>query len=625
MNLSENTVLKENYTFFVANADGNTSSSEHGFYHRDTRLLKIYAWEFGAQVHSLVRHAPRADHFWAHYADVDDHAQHLGVQRHLAISPGNLQDKIEVHNTSLDVQSLTLTLHLAANFADLFEVRGWHNIDRTWDSKVGEAGLEFHYTAQDRQTLDVGVIFSHPPSSLTEHAASFTVTLEAGERWQLSVTTSCYDSGENATTSPSLPDYLTWRHQFEEMVSALPEPHYRPVLAQAVDDLRALVLATDEGLFPAAGIPWFVAAFGRDALITALMLLPAKTEFSTQLALGTLRHLASKQGLESNDFRAEAPGKIMHEARYGELSRMGHVPHTRYYGTVDATPLFIILLRETYRVTGDVRIVETLRSHWEAALTWLETTGDIDGDGFLEFTPAAPGQGLNVQSWKDSGDSMSHASGELARGALAVSEVQGYAFAAYRAAADFYLALGESSTCKRYNDLADSLKYKFHEAFWLPELNTYAMALDGDKQPLCVHNSDAGQLLWTGIVPMDIAPKLVATLFSEENWSGWGVRTLGANERRYNPVSYHNGSVWPHDNALIASGLARYGFTEEANAIRSAMFEIASSQADKRLPELVAGYSRSDLPPVPYPAACRPQAWDAAALVYLADVGKLEP
>ncbi|MEM7735929.1 MAG: glycogen debranching N-terminal domain-containing protein [Deinococcota bacterium] len=625
MNLSENTVLKENYTFFVANADGNTSSAEHGFYHRDTRLLKTYAWTFGERVRLLVRHAPRADHFWAHYADVEDHAQYVGVQRHVAIGVGCLEDVIELHNTSPEPQTITLELRLEADFADLFEVRGWHDIARTWESKVVEAGLEFHYTAQDGQILKASVLLSQPPSSLTEQAVSFTVSLAPGERWQLTATSTCYDSGDSAATSPSLPDYPTWQHQFEKIVAALPEPHYRPVLAQAVDDLRTLVLATDEGLFPAAGIPWFVAAFGRDALITALMMLPTKTEFSTQLALGTLQHLAAKQGTEHDDFRAEAAGKIMHEARYGELSRTGQVPHTRYYGTVDATPLFIILLRETYRVTGDVRIVENLRPHWEAALRWMEKTGDIDGDGFLEFTPAAPGQGLNVQSWKDSGDSMSHASGELAKGELAVSEVQGYAFAAYRAAADFYLALGESSTCKRYNDLADSLKQNFHEAFWLAGMNTYAMALDGDKQPLRVHNSDAGQLLWTGIVPMEVASKLVATLFSEENWSGWGVRTLGTGEQRYNPVSYHNGSVWPHDNALIASGLARYGFVEEANAIRGAMFDIASSQADKRLPELIAGYPRSSLPPVPYPAACRPQAWDAAALVYLADVGKLEP
>ena len=247
----------------------------------------------------------------------------------------------------------------------------------------------------------------------------------------------------------------------------------------------------------------------------------------------------------------------------------------------------------------------------------MKTFGDADGDGFLEFKGGEKGKGLVVQSWKDSWDSMSHEDGTLAEGALAVCEVQGYAYAAYRAAADFYTELGEETEAVRWREEAETLKAEFHKAFWSEDMQTYAMALDGEKRPLRVHNSDAGQLLWTGIVPDETAPKLVQTLFSDANWSGWGVRTLGKDEARYNPVSYHNGSVWPHDNALIAGGLARYGFSEEVAQIREATFDLAASQRDKRLPELVAGYERTDAPPVPYPVACRPQAWDAAALLYL--------
>jgi len=245
------------------------------------------------------------------------------------------------------------------------------------------------------------------------------------------------------------------------------------------------------------------------------------------------------------------------------------------------------------------------------------TDGDLDGDGFLEFVGAAAGQGLSVQSWKDSHDSLSHADGRLASGAIAVSEVQGYAYAAYYAAADFYGQLGEREQAGLWLERAVALKVKFHQAFWLADLGTYALALDGDKRPLKVHNSDAGHLLWSGIVPKEVAPRLVATLMSEALWSGWGIRTLGAGEVRYNPVSYHNGSVWPHDTALAAGGMANYGFTAEAEQIRRATLDLAASQADLRLPELIAGYPRSDAPPVPYPVACRPQAWDAAALVYL--------
>ena len=306
----------------------------------------------------------------------------------------------------------------------------------------------------------------------------------------------------------------------------------------------------------------------------------------------------------------------MHELRFGELTRLGDTPFGPYYGTVDATALFVMLLHQLYRQTGDLELVRELRPHWEAALTWMAEIADADGDGFLEFSGAGE-KGLAVQTWKDSWDSLSHRDGRLAEGAIAGSEVQGYAYAAYRAAADFYGALGQGDDVQSWRERAEKLKRSFHDRFWLDELQTYALALDGDKCPLEVQNSNAGQLLWTGIVPDDTAPKLVKTLFSEANWSGWGVRTLGAGEVRYNPVSYHNGSVWPHDTSLIAGGLARYGFRDEAARIRAALYDLASSQNDHRLPELVAGYPRTAAPPVPYPVACRPQAWDAAALLYL--------
>lgn len=313
----------------------------------------------------------------------------------------------------------------------------------------------------------------------------------------------------------------------------------------------------------------------------------------------------------------EAPGKILHEVRFGELSRLGRVPHARYFGTVDATPLFVGLLDAHARAVGDDRLVRALRPAWEAALAWIVGDGDPDGDGFVEFTPAAPGEGLTVQSWKDSGDSMSHADGSLAEGALAASEVQGYAYAAFRAAAGWYEAWGEHGDARIWRERAATLQARFHEAYWIDELDTYAMALDGAKRPLRVRNSGAGHLLWSGIVPEGHAERVARSPLAAPTWSGWGLRTLGTGEVRYNPVSYHNGSVWPHDTALFAAGLARYGFAAEARLVRDALYALASAQPDFRLPELVAGYPRDDRPPVPYPVACRPQAWDAAALVFL--------
>jgi glycogen debranching enzyme len=360
-----------------------------------------------------------------------------------------------------------------------------------------------------------------------------------------------------------------------------------------------------------------VAAFGRDALLTAWFLLPYRPD----VAAGTLRYLARWQAHVSDPAREAEPGKIMHELRFGELTRTGKTPHAPYYGSADATPLFLMLLDGYVTATGDDTLVSELRPAWEAALAWLLDRGDVDGDGFVEFGGDAEGTGhLTVQSWKDSHDSMSHASGELAVGPLAVSEVQGYTYAAYGAAARWYRGLGESGRADEWSNRADRLRDAFDAAFWLDELGTYAMALDGAKQPLAVLNSDAGQLLWTGIVADERAPRLVATLLSQRSWSGWGVRTLGEGEARYNPVSYHNGSVWPHDTALFAAGLADYGFKTESATVRTAILDLAGCQPDLRLPELVAGYARDGRPPVPYPVACRPQAWDAAALIYLASL-----
>ncbi len=617
---NDNLVLKENYTFFVGREDGQVLESEHGLYNRDTRFLSRYAWRFGDAFQTLLTHSARPDQFSAHYAKIEGPSQVVGVQRRLNVSAQALTDVLEFENTSPEAQTVEVTLDLAADFADLFEARAWRVAER--DGVVHETeeqGVRFRYRAKDGLEFATAITFSLAPAEMNEETIGFRLELSPQARSELRVQISLDSPLERS--EPRDLSYKMWREGFS--LRAESEPH-QAVLDQAIDDLRALLLFTECGLYPSAGIPWYVAAFGRDALLTAYMLLPHQSE----LARGTLRYLARYQGKSYDDFRAEAPGKIMHELRFGELTRTQQTPHSPYYGTVDAPALFVMLLHEVWQQTGDFSLVEELKPNWEAALKWLQEDGDVDGDSFVEFQGVEDfegAKGLSVQSWKDSYDSMSHADGTLARGELAVSEVQGYTYAAYRAAATFYSELGDEEDSSRYRDEADTLKTEFHKTFWLDDMQTYAMALDGDKRPLRVHNSDAGQLLWTGIVPEEVAPKLVNTLFSDANWSGWGVRTLGADEVRYNPVSYHNGSVWPHDTALIAGGLARYGFSEEARKIREATFELAASQADKRLPELVAGYPRTipegpsgaSAPPVPYPVACRPQAWDAAALLYL--------
>ncbi|ADI15974.1 glycogen debranching N-terminal domain-containing protein [Truepera radiovictrix] len=607
MDLSKDVVLKENYSFFVADGAGQITGGEHGLYNRDTRFLNRYCWRFGEAFETLLLHTPRPDRLRAHYARIEGPSQTVGIQRHLDFGARGFDDRLRVENTSPEPVEVALTLELGADFVDMFEARGWHRVARAPVALEPDgAAFRLRYRAEDGLETSVRLAPSQPPTAQEATGLRFVLPLQPGEVKVLTLEVTLHNP--LAVDAPGI-SYESWRAGFD--VPALSDGHGE-VLARAIDDLRALLLFTEHGLYPAAGIPWYVAAFGRDALLSAYMLLPHHPE----VAEGTLRFLAAYQGRTHDPVTAEAPGKILHEVRYGELSRTGKVPFRRYYGTVDATPLFVVLLHELYRVTGDLALVRELKPNWEAALAWMLEDGDPDGDGFLEFVGAPMGQGLSVQTWKDSHDSMSHADGYLASGAIAGSEVQGYAYDAFEAAATFYDALGEAGG-DRWRARASELKERFHEAFWVEELQTYAMALDGDKCPLRVHNSNAGQLLWTGIVPEAVAPRLVATLFSETNWTGWGFRTLGRGEKRYNPVSYHNGSVWPHDTALVAGGLARYGFAAEAARVREALFDLAHSQADRRLPELIAGYEREDAPPVPYPVACRPQAWDAAALLYL--------
>jgi glycogen debranching enzyme len=610
MDFRHNAVLKEHYTFLVADEEGQAVGGEHGLYNRDTRLLRRYAWRWLApdgEFQTLVAESPRPDLFHAHHALIDGPSQLLAVRRRLTLRADGMRDELEVENTSLERRSLSLELEVEAQFGDLFEARGWHALERSEPDVVASGtALSFAHTASDglRQAVHLQL---DDLAAARPDGADWELSLAAGERVRLRVDARIDNPLDDEPAAPMT--YADWRASF----AALPAPPDRRVLDRAIDDLRGLLLFTPQGPVPAAGIPWFVAAFGRDALLSATMLLPHRAD----VAEGTLRFLAERQGRVHDPFRAEAPGKILHEVRHGELSRLQRVPHAAYYGTVDATPLFVVLLEAHRRAVGHDGLVRELRPAWEAALGWLQGDGDPDGDGFIEFTPAADAAGLTVQSWKDSGDSMSHADGALAEGALAVSEVQGYAYAAFTAAAGWYAGLGEPDAAERWSAQAERLRTRFHEAFWLDDLDTYAMALDGAKRPLRVRNSDAGHLLWSGIVPDDHAERLVRSLLGPETWSGWGLRTLGTGERRYNPVSYHNGSVWPHDTALFAAGLARYGFHAEARRVRDVVYALAAAQPDLRLPELVAGYPRDDRPPVPYPVACRPQAWDAAALVFL--------
>ena len=612
--LSTRTVLKENDLYLVGDAQYAVESGESGFYRRDTRHLSIYRWLLDGQAPQRLVQYMRAP-FWmneqAGNAELG-YTMHTGLTRDLTLSAGGLQDQLTVRTYS--PQSHTLRLELAADFVDMFEVRGWQHMEgRMVDVKASGGGVEFGYTARDG-LLNKTAVTCSPPGIWDGSALVWQIEGQPeGTVFELTVTVQALQNEEPGVPADTVPaivgallrEYQSWQPPF-----ALPHASDQRVLERSLQDLRSLLFNTPQGPFPAAGLPWFVAPFGRDSLIISHLVLPYRPD----IALAVVRYLAAHQGTKDDQETLEQPGKILHEARTGELTRLGLTVFKPYYGTADATPLFVWLIGELARVHPE--LAQELKPHWQAALGWMQTGGDSDGDLLIEYVPHAAG--IRNQVWKDSGDSTFGADGHDAEGGIAVIEVQGYAYAAYLAGAQLSRMVGEQEQASFYAERAKRLREKVQQDFWWPERGYYAHALDGDKRPLKVLVSNPAHTLWTGIIAPEYAGDVVKAALSAELYSGWGLRTLGTQEVRYNPVSYHNGSVWPHDTAVFALGLERYGYEQEARKVARDLFDAASWARDARLPELFAGFTREDGPPVPYPAACHPQGWDAAIPLALA-------
>jgi glycogen debranching enzyme len=512
---------------------------------------------------------------------------------------------------------LELGLEFAADFADIFEIRGLERRGRgrVAAQVVGPAEVAFVYQSLDGVPRTTRVCFSPAPAELGAGRALYRLDLGARERRSLCVTVHC-EQGKRAVAAetrffPALRRSRRSRTVARRAAAAVEtsNPTVNSVLERSSADLGMLVTDTAHGAYPYAGVPWFSTAFGRDGLITALEMLWVAPE----VARGVLRFLGAHQGGAMRPEADMEPGKIIHELRECELAHLGEVPFGRYYGSIDSTPLFVALAGLYWRRTRDH---DTLAAMWPAvvrALDWIARYGDRDADGFVEYQRMRD-TGLRNQGWKDSEDAVFHADGRLAEGAIALCEVQGYVYLALRLAAEMADDLGENAHAKRLQQNADALRRKFEETFWCEELGTYALALDGEKAACRVRTSNAGQLLFTGIARPERAARVAQGLTGRDFFTGWGLRTVSAREKRFNPTSYHNGSVWPHDNALIALGLARYGHTDQALTLSCALFDAAAGMHLRRLPELFCGFERRrDKAPTPYPVACAPQAWAACA------------
>ena len=524
-------------------------------------------------------------------------------------------ERLALHNYGQDAHHIHLGFRFAADFADLFELRGTQRL-RRGETRVDQSGASstvFRYRGLDGVIRVTRIDFDPTPTRLDREEAAFDLLLAPGERVAVLVTVRC-NAERRAGRGEFFAGFRQARSEIRTAASRAAavdssDALLNRMLCRSVADIYTLVTDTPQGPYPYAGIPWFCTAFGRDGIVTALEMLWLDPE----IARGVLRFLAANQAREIDPARDAEPGKILHETRRSEMARLGEVPFGLYYGSVDATPLFVLLAARYFARTGDRVTLEALWPSIEAALGWIDVFGDSDRDGFVEHRPH-PGKGLTNQGWKDSQDSISHADGSLAAGPIALSEVQAYVYAAKREIAAVCSALGRFEAASKLEVEAATLRQRFEDAFWCEELGTYALALDGDKQPCRVVSSNAGHALFAGVADPERARRVAGTLLDRDSYSGWGVRTLAASARRFNPMSYHNGSVWPHDNALIGLGFSRYGFKDEALRLFDGIFEATKRMELLRPPELFCGFPRRrNRGPTLYPVACSPQAWAAAA------------
>ncbi|HYL71434.1 MAG TPA: amylo-alpha-1,6-glucosidase, partial [Candidatus Dormibacteraeota bacterium] len=620
--------LKDANTFLLADALGDVQGSDDGLFTDDTRMLSRYELEVAGRHPSLLGAAINQENtlFTAHLTNrplpaVGDQSLPQGVihiERNRFLCDGCLHEQLKFTNFSDEHASVPIRVSFAADFVDIFEVQGQRRAARGeyLIPEVDQRAVRLAYRGRDERVRATCIRFSLSPAALSAQAAEFRLELPRGGIAELFVAI--------GSDPPEVPG----REPYDAAAQRLNRSMQQRVaqsasigtsgrlfnlwLDKSRSDLALLTTSLPTGPYPYAGIPWFATQFGRDAIITALQTLWV----NPQLGAGVLAFLASTQAHEESAFRDSQPGKIMHEMRRGEMAALREVPFGCYYGGVDSTPLFVMLAGAYERRTGDRALVDQIWKSLQAAIAWIEQRMQASPTGFLDYARGEK-TGLVNQAWKDSHDSMFHADGSFPRGPLAVVEVQGYVYAAFEAMSELAAVRGEQAAAERWSERASTLREAIERYFWVPDLNFYAIALDGDGTPSRVCASNAGHILYCGVPSPERAAAVTARLLSPRGSSGWGIRTLAAGQARYNPMSYHNGSVWPHDTALCAAGIAQYAGRAPVVQILGEIFE-AAHHFGMRLPELYCGFARVEgQGPAPYPVACLPQAWSAGAAFML--------
>lgn len=622
------TTVAHGSTFLLTDAEGAVSRPSDGFYFRDVQHLDTYAvrgdgWDLEVLDVVEVRPGERV----VHLGDpLVDRARTLAIERRQVVTD-RLCERFVVSNHSRAAIDRTLSLHVGTGFADVFEVRGYHDPPRSREVTAApiddDGGVRFDYdpAAVDvARTTAVSVdrsveveIDRAEATPRNEATLRVDFSLAPRETFALTVVVSPGEPRDPTDAFATAQSAVREREQqWNGRVDtpAVTDHEHRAVVRRSLGDLLALTIDTAYGPVFAAGTPWYATVFGRDALLAAYQVL----EFTAAPAKATLRYLAAHQATTVDPDRDAEPGKVMHEIRRGELAARREIPHTPYYGSIDATPLWIVLLHETWERTGDDSLVDDLWSTFERALSWVERAGDRGDHGFLAYEPAAVEGGLRHRAWKDSDDGIVNPDGSAPEGPLAVAEVQGYCYDAMRRAADLYREVGDDAERAAELDARSAdLARAFDEAFWLPGEAFYAVALDGGGGPVPSVTSNPGHCLWSGLVPDERAADVVDRLVADDLFSGWGIRTLSAEHAAYNPQSYHRGSVWPHDTSLAVLGMLAYDRPGAARTVASGLFDAAARSDSRRLPELFAGFDRDDDAPVPYGVECIPQAWAAGA------------